>query len=433
MFGGLVLMVGLTGLLAPRGEFIFFHHSLLRAEPGWERLGRFRWLLTNGYATFPPEKVAFLHRRGGRLFFYFWFNGFYEWEARQSMPDGDWRREILERHRDWLLNPDRAEEGGGATAPAYFFDFTRPELRQFLAYTLAAHRQHTGYDGVFFDYAGSYALPPAIARRHQERHPDIPYDAAGALFLRSVRAMDPRLWIFTNQAYRAAEDLLPCTDLDVAESLATSWLGGQEIELFAEGEGWIRTCETFYRPWEGIRNYYTDILAKVCCFNPRVRFLTLNYLKAFWEPTGETVVREGRTYPVYRRRPDRAAAFYGYVAAKLFGLDSYSSDWYDLGYGDEEVFLTRLGRPRGDGPEQQGGLVVRYFDGGLVALTATEQGGQAVLPPVHLPPGLKGLRDVYAHRTLPASRQQCRIEVQPTVSPASGCSYPAGRVYLYVR
>jgi len=425
--------MGLAVVLAPAGEFMFFHHRLLQAESGWQQLSRFRWLLTNGYATFPPEKVALLHRHGSRLFFYFWFNGFYEWEARQSMPDGDWRREILERHRDWLLNPEQGEQGGGATAPAYFFDFTRPELRQFLAYTLAAHRRRTGYDGVFFDYAGSYPLPPAIARRHQERHPEIPYDAAGALFLQAVRAMDPRLLIFTNQAYRAAEHLLPYTDLDVAESLATSWLGGREVELFAEGEGWIRTCETFYRPWEGIQAYYTDILAKVRRFNPRVRFLTINYLKAFWEPTGATVIREGRAYPVYRRRPDRAAAFYGYVAAKLFGLDSYSSDWYDLGSGEDEVFLTRLGRPQGDGPELQGSLVVRYFERGLVALTATEQGGRATLPPQRLPEGLKGLRDLYERRTIPASRKQCRLEIPPTVSPVSGSTYPAGRVYRYIR
>jgi len=139
-------------------------------------------------------------------------------------PTGDWRREIGEQHPDWLLNPDQPEQGNGAIKPAYFYDFTQPELRHFLARAIAAHRQRTGYDGVFFDYAGSYPLPPSILERHRQRHPDLSYDEAGALFLRAVKATDPQILIVTNQAHRAAQSLLPCTDVDADESLATSFL-----------------------------------------------------------------------------------------------------------------------------------------------------------------------------------------------------------------
>lgn len=429
----------LTGLMAgpsPPGAFLFFHHRLIGEETSpaeWERLKKFRLLLTNGYATFSPEKVAALHESGGRLFFYFWFNGFYEWEARQPMPDGDWRREVLEQHPEWLLNPDGPEQGNGAVKPAYFYDFTQAELRRFLARAIAAHRQRTGYDGVFFDYAGSYPLPPSILERHQQRHPDLPYDEAGALFLRVVRATDPGLLMATNQAHRAAQHLLPCTDVDVGESLATSFLWGKEIRVLADGEGWVETRETFYRPWAGIKACYTDVLEKVRRFNPQVRFVTINYVKAFWEPTGQTAVREGKAVPVYRRRPDRAAIFYGYAAAKLFGLDSYSSDWYDVGCSDDDVFLLDLGRPLGSQPEEREGVVVRCYEKGLVALTTTEQGGVFDVSSDYLPAGLKGLEDVYERRSRPASREQCRLLIEPTIYPVSGSTYPSGRVYLYVQ
>jgi hypothetical protein len=227
--------------------------------------------------------------------------------------------------------------------------------------------------------------------------------------------------------------LLPYTDLDVAESLATSFLWGKEIQVFAEGQGVIETRETFYRPWEGIKAYYTDIMDPVRRFNPRVRFLTINYVKAFWEPTGQTAVQEGQSYPVYRRRPDRAAIFYGYAAAKLFGLDSYSSDWYDLGCYDDEVFLLDLGRPQGSGPEEREGIVVRYYDRGLVVLTTTEKGGVFDVSSPRIPAGIKGVEDVYERRFIPASRERCHIEIQPTVYPVSGSAYPSGRVYLYGR
>jgi len=156
-------------------------------------------------------------------------------------------------------------------------------------------------------------------------------------------------------------------------------------------------------------------------------------VKAFWEPTGQTVIREGQEAPVHRPRPDRAAIFYGYAAARLFGMDSYSSDWYDVGCYDDEVFLLDLGRPLGDQPEERGGVVVRYYEKGLVALTTTERGGVFDVSSDYLPAHLKGLEDVYEHRFRPASREQCRLLIEPTVYPVSGSTYPSGRVYLYER
>ncbi|MCS6859628.1 MAG: hypothetical protein NZT92_04825 [Abditibacteriales bacterium] len=439
---GFCLLAGLPVLPTRQGEFIFFHNNLINAESslgeetGWARLKRFRLLLTNGYATFSPDRVTALRQQGCQLFFYFWFNGFYAHEAQQPLPDGDWRREILQAHRDWLLNPDQPEQGGGAVKPAYFFDLTRPALRQFLARVIAAHRQRTGYDGVFFDYAGSYALPPAVLKRHQQRYPNIAYDAAGAQFLRAVKAADPGILIFTNQAHRAAQYLLPVTDIDADESVATSFLWGKEIKVFSAEAGWVNTRETFYRAWDGahgIKAHYTDLAAKARRFNPRVRLVTINYVKAFWEPTGQTVAHAGQPHPVCRRLPDRAAIFYGYVAAKLFGFDSYSSDWYDVGCYEDEVFLIDLGRPRGTAPEEREGLVVRYYDNGFVALTKSERGGAFDVSSAHIPSDIKGLWDVYERRWVADFPKQRRIQIQPTIYPISRSTYPSGRVYIYVR
>ncbi|MSS70266.1 MAG: hypothetical protein EXS64_02130 [Candidatus Latescibacteria bacterium] len=432
-----------AGTLGPApGAFIFFHNSLIAegkpatAGQGWERLKRFRLLLTNGYPTFSRERVAALHEHGSKLFFYIWFNGFYAKETRKPKPDGDWRHEVLEQHPEWLLNPDRPEQGGGAVQPAYFFDLTEPELRSFLSRVIAGHRRRTGYDGVFFDYAGRYALPESVAALHDRRHPDTPYDAAGAEFLRTPKAADPGCLIFTNQAYRAARYLLPPSDIDVTESIGTSFVWGREISLYAEGEGWISTRETFYRPWAGetgIQRYYGDMVAKVRRHNPELTFVAIDYVNAAWEATGGTAQHEGRAVPVYRRRTDRAAIFYGCAAARLFGLSSYSSDWYALGYYDDEPFLLDLGRPLEDAPEERDEVVLRYYENGFVALMTGERAGEFDAASPHIPEGVRAIRDLFAGRSLPATHRQCLITIEPAISPVSGARYPAGRVYRYER
>ncbi|MBI3920565.1 MAG: hypothetical protein HY318_04020 [Armatimonadetes bacterium] len=426
-----------------RGEFLFFHYSLVTdpqvKEGQFHRLKEFRLLLTNGYETFSPKEVADLHRAGCKLFFYFWFNGFYEWEARQPMPDGDWRREILERHRHWLLNPERPEQGNGAVKPAYFYDFTQAPLRQFLAQVIAEHRRRVEYDGVFLDYAGSYAVPEAALEMHRQKHPETPYDSAGGLFLKTLKESIPELLIFTNQAYRAAEYLLPFTDVDLAESLATSHLWGTEISIMSETREKVQTQETYYRPWtgsHGIKAYYSEILDKVGRYNPSVHFVTINYVRATWKPTlkGDGQVSQANgSSATYRRSPDRAAIYYGYAAARLFGLDSYSSDWYDVGCFDDEVFLVNLGGPKGKGPKEREGLVVRYFDNGFVALTTTARGGVFDVSSHYIPANLRGLWDVYERRSLPGFPKRRTIRVRPMLYPGPGSTYPSGRVYVYVR
>jgi hypothetical protein len=77
--------------------------------------------------------------------------------------------------------------------------------------------------------------------------------------------------------------------------------------------------------------------------------------------------------------------------------------------------------------------VVRYYDHGFVALTTTEKGGVFDLSSSHVPPETREVWDVYERHFIRASRERCHMEIQPAVYPASGSTYPSGRVYLYGR
>jgi hypothetical protein len=240
--------------------------------------------------------------------------------------------------------------------------------------------------------------------------------------------MRPDALIFTNQGYRTPHAYLPIADYDLSESLMTSYAWGEVIKILVEGEGLVEKQETFYRPWEQLKRIMDSIEADVKRHNPAVKLLHLNYVNPLYRPTGRMEIVEGKVYPVFRKELNRPAIYYGYVAAKLWGHESYSpSD--GIRFSQDEIYFTDLGKPLGEGYEERDGLVRRYYEKGVVVLNPAEMGTTADLRSPFIPPQTKGLWDCYEGKAV----EGFTVTIEPTVSLASGRSYPAGRVYLYLR
>ncbi|MCX7598708.1 MAG: hypothetical protein N2512_07535, partial [Armatimonadetes bacterium] len=98
-----------------------------------EWLARFELVVTNGYELPAAGTLRRLRLAGSRVFGYFWANGFTALEAHVfAMPDGSWRREILEKHPEWLLSTEPLP-GPPGTSDAYYYDLAQPEAARFLA------------------------------------------------------------------------------------------------------------------------------------------------------------------------------------------------------------------------------------------------------------------------------------------------------------
>lgn len=433
---------------AKRGDFVFFSNRVFTAE-GKERaeeietIKRFRVCLTNGYENFSGKERDSLRAAGCDLFLYLWFNGYYEKElgfderekaSIQRYPDLRAAFREIHSHPEWLLNPKQPIQGGGADFPAYFYDYGNPAFRAYYVGFIRERLQKAGYNGVFFDYIGGWALPEAARKLWQARYPKLSYDAAGVTFLKELRAAIPDVKLFGNQAYRLSPDYYDCLDYDISESHGTSFVWGKEARIFVQGKGMQAVRETFYRPWDGPAGYRAisqprrDMMAQ----RPRVQVFDLNYLQPWYVPTGAKATVEGKEVPVFAERTDRPAIFYGYALAKLTGITAYASDWYAPGFGQDDLYFLDLGDPVEPMFHEEKDSVVRYFRNGFVVVT--RRGGQVSFAPDAkcLPANATGLWDVYERKPVPEGPRG-PVTIHPASYPATQSDYPSGRVYLYRR
>jgi len=407
------------GFPTRRGPLVFFWARVL-AQPDkyaseFEWVSKFDLLVTNGQGLASPATRQALQRRGCKLFIYFWTNGFYKHKVGATLQDGTWRTEIATDHLDWLLSPETLPSNMGP--PAYYFDLTNDELVEYLCEHLACFRARTGYDGIFFDYAASYALPEPVAELWDKLHPDVPYDRAVAGFLRRLRAKDPDILIFTNQVYRATEPVLPDVDYDMTESSGTSWAWGPMTQVDDEE---IR--ETYFRPWPGkwgIEGIYGNIEHHLTTTPPRKGFVYLDYMQPLYHRS-----RDGELVP----RLDREAVYYSYCAAALWGRPSYCSGLHGGIEYRGPLYFADLGEPLGTGYRELAGVVVREYERGLVVLMKQPH---AVSFDYTLQQPTSGhLYDLFSSRWIRLSGNRVSLRLRPSRGRPSGTARPAGRVYL---
>jgi hypothetical protein len=439
-----------------KGDYVIFSAAVFQkpaneaeARQRAERLEwikRFRICLTNGYQNFAGKDLQELHAAGCELFVYRWFNGFY---ASELLPDNTpaATRAYLEQfpgmvklfrqihaHPEWLLNPGKPIQGGGAEHPAYFYDYANDDFRRFYSESIRRDLDEAQYDGVFFDYIGGWALPAEMSLIWQKKHPGTTYDDSGIAFLKELRAAIGAKRIFGNQAYRLPESYYRVIDYDASESLATSFVWGKEARLQMEGRGEQKVLDTFYRSWDGPEGYKEAARQRLtmAAKSLRVRVCDTNYLQPWRVPTGGTVETGGRRVPVFTERTDRPAIFYSYAITKLVGGYVFASDWYAEGYGEDDVYFLDLGEPLDRQYVETPDAVVRYYKNGFVLVTRSNM--RVIFQPVarFLPAGPAELWDVYEGSRVHDWSTRRAVTVFPAYYPSTQSYYPSGRVYVYL-
>lgn len=383
-----------------------------------EWLARFELVLTNGYELPSPPVVRRLRAAGCRVFGYFWANGFTALEATAfTMPDGDWRRDVACNHPEWLIC-EAPLPGPPGTGEAYYCDFAQPAAVHFLAERVAQLRRAGRYDGIFFDYAGEYALPDSVRQKWAQKHPGLSYDEALARFFAALRHLDPRGLIFTNGACLGAPELRRAVDYDLVESYGTSYAWGPAARLGDE-----TFPLTFRRPWHGpagLRETFGALVERLAAGRPRRDQFCLDYMRPV------KVYRDGQ----WHEETDVEAVYYSYCAAALWGLKSYCSGWYGVEYRGPLYFVD-LGRPLGDGPVEKDSAVVREYQRGLVVLMTT---AQPVVIEWQLQRPYQGyLYDLCRSRKVAVSRRgKATLRLQPNWPAGAPGPMPVGRVFLKV-
>ena len=313
-----------------------FHYAahFTPAEAAWYT--QFEILVTG--AILSPELTRTLKAGGSKLVAYEWSSAYYPGDLISASER--WQSRVKP---DWRITPSPV--GGGAAAAgktAHWYDFGNPEFIGARAKYLAGLLEENGYAGFFLDTLGSEQLPSVVKEAFARRHPTLDYNTCQGRFLAALRKeLAPGMLIFTNQAFRHAEEFLPYADLDLTESYFTAEAGRKTL---------FRPWHDSAKLWESIRTPIEELVMPAQRKWPRVRFVHVNYAAP----------------------GDEHALLYGYAGAKLFNQDAYLIMPSDSAAEQSSVYGTELGSPLTDNYEQDAaaGAAWRYFQNGVVAINS---------------------------------------------------------------
>ena len=433
-------------LIAPRlpltqGDYVTGSSDPDTGEMSW--LSRFRIVHAGGLADpLPSATIGALRSAGVQtLLVYDWLPATYHYtdgDGEEDDPLTQW----LYANRDWAsLNPNgpfpHCAEEGYDWCEDYYFDLGNPTVRAKRVGYLAQQVRALGYDGVFFDWGNSLFLDEPnytfLRTEYENRHPDIPYTQAIALFYQALH--DQGLVVQPNQAFNEAAYLLPAVNYDTSESAGTT---DEEMgrRLMVVGQGLIPVPDTVYYPNspDPLRGSLKDTLEVWRWMIAQAQefggpdfhgIVHLNYAAPLWEPLpGKSLF--------HRPQPPRNAIFYNYALARLFGQVTYTEVPWDHRLERDEVYFYDLGEPVEDAyrPLPQGGYV-RYYTHGLVIVGAWPQPITLTLRHPSLPrSGV--VYDAYCRVWVPLEGpHSLRLEVSPEPAPLTGGPAPVGRVVVY--
>jgi len=407
------------------GRFAFHYAARLKPKDlAWLR--RFQIVVPG--EVLPSDQIHAFRAARSELFVYAWLSGLYGGGDDGALGGDPWTAVVRRDRSRWLLNPERPARGPDGRGRAYYYDPVPSDLAQARASRWADVLRRTAYRGVFFDLVGGLHVPDRLRAVYRARHPDTSYDAALARHLRLLKQERPVTAIFTNQGHRIPEVYLPLADYDLSESLMTSYEGGPTVRALVAGEGPVTHPLTFYRPWGELRRAVDAIDADVKRHNPAVKILHLNYVTPLLVPTGRTGRLDGAAVPEYWKGVNRPAIYYAYAAAKLWGHESFSA-LAPVQAVPDEIYFADLGRPLGRSWTEQGGLVRRYYDHGVVVLNPAAAARTATLESPWLPSGVADLWDCYERKPVGG----LAVTLAPTPAGPGDRVDPAGRVYIYLR
>jgi len=349
-----VLLLALTaaggGEAKVRRGAVAFHYGGPLSPAQLEWYGRFEVVVTHD--PLPHAQVEALHARGARLVLYQWAVAFY----RSLVARGSWEETLL-AERGALLNARGLRGGSGASdADAFYFDPASRAQRAARARVIAQRLRDVGYDGVFLDTLTVANVHAEAAAEYRRRHPDVPYDAAFAQFLKLLRKELAGGVIVTNQGYRDAVHYLPYADFDVTESLFTH-------------EGRLRAWNDPRDRWNSIDFVMRTMVVPAMRRYPRVRFVHLNYLP----------------------RTDDADVLAPAALARLYGSDAFVAMPDVVATPAASLYFLDAGKPLTPIRRAAGGeAAYRWFEHLLVAVNASAQplvvanrdrGAAVVIPP----------------------------------------------------
>jgi len=416
----LIIATGRAEAGTQKGSFAFYYTgSFTDEELAWFQ--RFEVVVPGN--ILPAPQVDALHQAGSRIFYYAWSTGLYIDDPARLNPSS-WEALVYRNRSSWLLNPTYPDSGPDGRFRSYYYDPLSSSFKKSWSQNLRSTLLDADYDGVFFDLVGSAAVPSYLQKVYASRHPKTAYDRALADAFRQLKRKGSL--IFTNQGFFAAQHYFPVSDYDLTESMMTSWAWDETVHIYLEDKGLVERDESFYHAWPRMKAEVDDIQAKVDFYNPLVKMLHLNYTNPLYQPTGQTAWVNGVANPVYREAIDKPAIHYGYAAAKLWGHDSYSHN-PTVRFSQDEIYFTDLGEPLGNSYEERSGVVLRYYEKGVVVLNPSAVGQTVDWSSPLVPPGVAGLQDLYTNVTVFG----LTVTIDPTASSASGRVYPSGRVYLY--
>jgi len=427
---GLVLLLGSIaagdhlphGFPTRRGPLILVPASAL-ANPRAETLrwlSRFDLILSNGYDLAGSDTRTYLQSSGSQLFLYVWSSGFTEREAQAQLPQSPWWQELVGKNREWLLNRESVP-GPPGTPLSYYFDLSLAPMREWLADKLAQWRAQTHYDGFFFDMAGSTALPAQLRELWQARHPDLAYDQAFSGFLRAVRQADPAAVLMGNQVFKTLPAALAQVDSDLTESYGTSYAWGPAHTVNDQ-----TLVESFFRPWEGpagLKALYGEVDAILRRTSPRRSFIYLDYMRPRYVAA---TAGESNWQPEL----DLEAVYYSYAAARLWGREAFCSGWYAGREYQGPLYFADLGKPLGARPQEVGGLVVREYERGLVALLARPEAAERDIRLARHT--VNAMYDLCDDKTIPLRGGIAHLCLEPNRSQLTRATNPVGRVFLKI-
>lgn len=421
-----------------RGDYVTGSSRPDAEELAW--MGRFRVVHAGGLSDpLPTKAIAALRAAGVQtLLVYDWLPATYHYlDGESDDPLTQW----LYDNRDWAtLNPagpfPHCVEEGYSWCEDYYFDLGNPAVREKRIAYLVRRVHALGYDGLFFDWGNSlfldepdYALLRAV---YEERHPELPYAQAVALFYQALR--ERGVVVQSNQGFDDAAVLLPSVDYDTSESAGTTdAMMGRRLVLV--GQGRTAVPDTIYYPNSPDPRHgsLTDTLEVWQWMMGRVaRFAApdfhgivhLNYAAPFWEPLSE----EGR---LYRPRMPRNAIFFDEALARLFDQAAYTEVPWDHRLERDEVYFYDLGEPLEPALQSVQGGYVRYYTQGFVLVGAWDAPATLTLHHPSLPTA-GVVYDAYRRMWIPVEMAHTlKLSLSPEPDPVTGRMAPLGRIVLY--
>lgn len=390
----------------------------------------------------PQSTIAYLKDRGvKRVFCYDWMPAVYYYLFEENYPFVNW---VYDNRYVATLNPDgpfpHTESEGYNFAREYYLDFLNEDVVNRRVDFITNIAIDNGYNGLFFDWAsGVFILEPeysTIRDYFNQKHPDYSYLESVGYFYQSLREKCNNLdiQIITNQGYRNAENVLPFTTYDMAESYIVGFDYFGKI-LNVEGYGNIEVPETQFFPVseQGEEDfsdtlYYLneiDSLIKQYAGEGFKKFIFMDYAAP------EFVYNEKRG--VYIPQKPKNAIFLSFATAKLINQTSFLEVPFDQHLEFSEVYFVNLGRALGENYKVnwEEKYAVRFYQNGFVFVYFGDSLENDIEIESNFLPQYGFVFDMFLERWLYINSHRISIHIKSKADPLTGKVIPVGRVFMY--